>query len=65
MSEALKLFVVKDSSGAIVMNDGEPLYFADKMEAKNHRWLVGTTTSGHTIGYGPSHHKYSGKGANT
>jgi len=66
MKKALKLFVVKDSSGATVTNtDGLPLYFSNKMKAKGHKWLVGTATSGHTIGYGPDHYKYSGKGAKT
>lgn len=64
MDRALKLFVVRDSSGATVTGDsGLPLYFSDKMKAKDHKWLVSTATSGHTIGYGPDHHKYRGKGA--
>ena len=38
MGKALKLFVLKDSSGAIVTgDDGKPLFFSDKMKAKDHK----------------------------
>ena len=49
MSKALKLFVLKDSSGAVIKDDGgKPLFFSDKMKAKDHKWFLnkeGTTVS--------------------
>ena len=50
MSKALKLFVIKDSSGAVINgDDGEPLYFDDKMRAKDHKGVLGGNVKGYTV----------------
>ena len=57
MSRALKLFVLKGSSGAIVTgDDGEPLFFSDKMRAKDHKKSL--DMKGLTVSVGPDHHRY-------
>lgn len=59
MRKAMKLFVVVDSSGAIVKgDDGRPLYFDDKQKAKAKR-----DEGDYTVAPGPDHHKYNGKDA--
>ena len=51
----LKLFVIKNDSGATVKgDDGEPLYFDNKMIAKENK-----PDSFHTIGYGPDHRHFN------
>ena len=57
MNKALKLFVLKNSSGAIVTgDDGEPLFFSDKMRAKDHKKSL--DMKGLTVSVGPDHHRY-------
>jgi len=48
-----RLFVLKHrKSGAIVKDDnGNPMYFASKPDAKK------TRTEGQAVSYGPDHHK--------
>tara|TARA_R110001592_G_scaffold253627_2_gene516730 strand:+ start:2544 stop:2732 length:189 start_codon:yes stop_codon:yes gene_type:complete len=59
MNKALKLFVLKNSSGAIVTgDDGEPLFFSDKMRAKDHKKSL--VIEGTTVSVGPDHHRYQG-----
>lgn len=56
---ALKLFVLKDSSGAIVTgDDGEPLFFSDKMKAKDHKKSL--DMKGLTVSVGSDHHRHKG-----
>ena len=56
-TKALKLFVVKDSSGVPIKgDDGRPLYFSDKMVAKAAR----NTMEGQTLSFGPDHRKFNG-----
>jgi hypothetical protein len=58
-TQALKLFVLKDDSGAVVTDNNKvPLYFTDKMKAKDHKWLIGNTKW--TVANGPDHHKTTG-----
>jgi len=56
MSRVLKLFVIKDGKGGAVVKgeNGEPLYFNDKMIAKKHR------KEGQVVSYGPDHKLYKG-----
>ena len=59
MNKALKLFVLKESSGAVSKGDGgEPLFFSDKMKAKDHKWFL--SKEGITVSVGPDHHRYQG-----
>ncbi len=61
MQKALKLFVIKTSSGATIMDDNrQPLYFQNKMAAKSHRRILAKCAYGLTLGYGPDHWKYKG-----
>lgn len=55
MKKLLKLFVVKDSSGSAIKENGVTLYFSNKQEAKNQR------QEGQTVSYGPDHHKFNGE----
>lgn len=58
MQLALKLFVLRDSSGAIVNRDnGKPLYFHNKMAAKDHKKSLSGVTF---VIPGPDHRKYKG-----
>lgn len=51
--QALKLYVLKDDSGAIALDaHGYPQYFSDKMDAKAERKI------GQHVSYGPDHKKY-------
>lgn len=58
--KALKLYVLKDESGAIALDAfGNPQYFSDKMLAKSERKI------GQHVSYGPDHKKFkttTGKG---
>lgn len=52
--QALKLYVLKDDSGAIALDaHGYPQYFSDKMDAKAERKI------GQHVSYGPDHKKYN------
>lgn len=59
MKKALNLFIILDGSGAIVNDDnGLPLYFRHRVDAKAKKWEIGNDS--YTIGYGPDHWKYKG-----
>ena len=52
--QALKLYVLKDDSGAIALDaHGYPQYFSDKMDAKAERKI------GQHVSYGPDHKKHT------
>jgi hypothetical protein len=56
---ALKLYILKDVSGATVKDaSGSPLYFSDKMMAKANRAV------GQHVSYGPDHKKSISKKGN-
>jgi len=60
MRKALKLFVVRQSSGAYVKDDeGNVLFFCDKRSAKLVRDELGQ--GNHTVSFGPDHHKHTGE----
>ena len=62
MKKVLKLFVLRDSSGAVIndeTNYGSPLYFQTKTAAKLARNQL--KTEGITVSAGPDHHKYRGE----
>jgi hypothetical protein len=56
MSKTLKLFCLRDGKGGVVVKgeDGLPVYFSDKMQAKNSR------QEGQVVSYGIDHKKYKG-----
>jgi hypothetical protein len=57
MSDSLRLFVLRKRRKGPVITDqfGDPIYYANKMEAKRQRdRLKGTTV----VSYGPDHHLY-------
>jgi rRNA processing protein Gar1 len=53
---ALKLFVLRHSKGGAVVKgeDGKPIYFNDKMIAKQNR------KEGQVVSFGPDHNKFKG-----
>lgn len=55
-NKALKLFVLKQGKGGAIVKgaDGQPLYFADKMIAKQAR------AEGQVVSFGPDHRKFKG-----
>ena len=56
---ALKLYILRDVSGAVVKDaSGSPLYFSDKMVAKANRAV------GQHVSYGPDHTKTTSKKGN-
>jgi len=60
--EALKLFALRDSSGALVPSriGRGPLYFATKMLAKVFRRETQGEKQPLFVTYGPDHRKYGG-----
>jgi len=62
-TQALKLFILRDDSGAVVTDNNKvPLYFTNKMKAKDHKWLMGRRfgNAKWTVANGPDHHKTTG-----
>lgn len=57
MAKALRLFVLKDTNSGVIVkdNDGNPLYFSDKMVAKRSK------TEHQHVSYGPDHKKFVSK----
>ena len=56
MTKALKLFVIRNGKGGATVkgDDGVPLYFSDKMIAKQSK------QAGQVVSYGPDHSKFKG-----
>jgi len=62
MKKVLKLFILRDSSGAVITDEtshDSPLYFQTKMAAKMARNQL--RREGITVSAGPDHHKYRGE----
>lgn len=57
MTKALKLFCLRNGKGGAVVKgeDGNPLYFSDKMIAKKAR------VDGQVVSFGPDHKRFKGE----
>ena len=63
MAKAMKLFALRDSSGALISirtSDPQALYFSTRRAAKESRKQMGTDTRPLFVTYGPDHRKYGG-----
>lgn len=57
-----RLFAIRDSRGHLVRNEQkQPMYFADKQEARKHRTTITQRTDEYFVTYGIDHKLYKGQ----